>query len=92
MMKAITYKGIYSEIVRNNGREVTIRTDKRDAQKTLVVDYSQFSPRQQKMLARSTTHVDYKEVTSYMDPKVKIKIPVNTPRCCDPSTELYWSM
>lgn len=22
----------------------------------------------------------------------EIEIPVNTPRCCDPSTELYWSM
>jgi hypothetical protein len=21
-----------------------------------------------------------------------IEIPVNTPRCCDPSTETYWSM
>ena len=21
-----------------------------------------------------------------------VEIPVNTPRCCDPSTELYWSM
>jgi hypothetical protein len=22
----------------------------------------------------------------------EIEIPVDTPRCCDPSTELYWSM
>lgn len=23
---------------------------------------------------------------------VEIEIPVNTPRCCDPSSETYWSM
>lgn len=32
-----------------------------------------------------------KKVKSLMTGK-EVEIPVNTPRCCDPSTELYWSM
>jgi hypothetical protein len=93
MMKAVTYKGIYSPIVKNNGVEITIRVAKGEAKgSTLVVPYAEFSERQQKMLARNTTCVEYKEVTSYMDPNVKVKIPVDTPRSCDPSTELYWSL
>jgi hypothetical protein len=32
-----------------------------------------------------------KTVTNLMSGK-KIRIPENTPRSCDPSTELYWTM
>lgn len=35
--------------------------------------------------------VAMKTVRNRMTGKL-ISIPANTPRCCDPSTELYWSM
>lgn len=35
--------------------------------------------------------VKMKKVTNLMSGK-EIEIPSNTPRCCDPSSELYWSM
>jgi hypothetical protein len=35
--------------------------------------------------------VAMKTVRNLMSGK-EIQIPVNTPRSCDPSTELYWSM
>jgi hypothetical protein len=34
---------------------------------------------------------EVKEVTSLMTGK-KVTIAVDTPRCCDPSSEAYWSM
>jgi len=45
------------------------------------------------MLARNKTCVEMKKVKSYMNPDgPEIEIPVDTPVCCDPSTETYWSM
>lgn len=38
-----------------------------------------------------TKVVKMKRVTSLMSGQ-EIEIPSNTPRCCDPSSELYWSM
>lgn len=35
--------------------------------------------------------VKTKKVISLMSGK-EVEIPSNTPRCCDPSSELYWSM
>lgn len=35
--------------------------------------------------------VPMKKVRNLMS-GIEIEIPVNTPRCCDPSSELYWSM
>ena len=35
--------------------------------------------------------VKTKKVVSLMTGK-EVEIPSNTPRCCDPSSELYWSM
>lgn len=35
--------------------------------------------------------IPMKKVKNLMSGK-EIEIPVNTPRCCDPSTELYWTM
>ena len=35
--------------------------------------------------------VTTKKVVNLMSGK-EIEIPSNTPRCCDPSSELYWSM
>lgn len=35
--------------------------------------------------------VKMKKVTNFMS-GIEIEIPSNTPRCCDPSSELYWSM
>ena len=46
---------------------------------------------QQKMLKRNVTHTDYKEVKNMMTGAI-VKIPVDTPMSCDPSTETYWSM
>lgn len=34
---------------------------------------------------------EMKTVKNYMTGE-KVVIPANTPRCCDPSSELYWSM
>jgi hypothetical protein len=34
---------------------------------------------------------EMKTVKNYMTGE-KVVIPADTPRCCDPSTELYWSM
>jgi hypothetical protein len=95
MMKAITYKGIYSPIVKNNGCEVTIRCKNPGTISTFdqVIPYSEFSARQQKMLARNKTCVEMKKVKSYMNPDgPEIEIPVDSPASCDPSTETYWSM
>ena len=91
-MKAITYRGVYSPIIKNNGIAITIIVAKGVGQgSTQIVNYKEFSSRQQKMLARNVTHTDYKEVTNLMS-GTKVKIAVNTPMCCDPSTELYWTM
>ena len=38
-----------------------------------------------------TNVVHMKKVTNLISGK-EIEIPSNTPSCCDPSTELYWSM
>lgn len=94
MMKAITYKGVYSPIVKNNGVEVTIRVQVGKAKgSTQIIPYAEFSSRQQKMLARNKTCTEYKLVKSLMSPNGKdIKIAVDTPVSCDPSTETYWSM
>jgi len=55
MMKAITYKGIYSPILKNNGCEVTIQCKKPGQICTFeqVIPYREFTKRQQKMLARN---------------------------------------
>lgn len=37
------------------------------------------------------TVVKTKKVISLISGK-EVEIPSNTPRCCDPSSELYWSM
>jgi hypothetical protein len=93
MMKAITHKGIYSPIVKNNGCEVTILMKKGKTTFEQVLAYSEFSKRQQKMLARNKTCVEYRKVKSLMNPNgPDIEIAVDTPLCCDPSTETYWSM
>lgn len=34
---------------------------------------------------------EMKTVKNYMTGE-KVEIPVDTPRCCDPSSELYWTM
>ena len=91
-MKAITYKGVYSPIIKNNGIAITISVAKGDAKGgTQIVNYKEFSSRQQKMLKRNVTHTDYKEVKNMMTGAI-VKIPVDTPMSCDPSTETYWSM
>ena len=38
-----------------------------------------------------TVEPEMKTVTNLMS-GIEIEIPVDTRRCCDPSTELYWSM
>ena len=94
-MKAITYKGLYCPILRNNGVAVTViithDTDTEAKGSTQVLRYKDFTSRQRKMLARSVTHTDYKEVKNMMTGAI-VKIPVDTPMSCDPSTETYWSM
>jgi 5-bromo-4-chloroindolyl phosphate hydrolysis protein len=91
-MKAITYKGVYSPIVKNNGIAITIIVAQGDAKgSTQIVNYKEFSSRQQKMLKRNVTHTDYKEVKNLMTGTI-VKIPVDTPHSCDPSGELYWTM
>ena len=91
-MKAITHGGVYSPIIKNNGVEITIIVAKGAAKgSTQILDYTEFSPRQRKMLARNVTHTDYKVVKNMMTGS-SVKIPVNTPSSCDPSTELYWTM
>ena len=91
-MKAITYKGVYSPIVKNNGIAITIIVAKGDAKgSTQIVSYKEFSSRQQKMLKRNVTHTDYKEVKNLMTGK-DVVIPADTPWCCNPASETYWSM
>jgi len=83
MMKAITYKGIYSPILKNNGCEVTIQCKKPGQICTFeqVIPYREFTKRQQKMLARN------------MNPDgPDIQVPIDAPAHLDPSTETYWSM
>ena len=91
-MKAITYKGVYSPIIKNNGNAITIVIAKGDAKgSTQIITYKEFSSRQQIMLKRNVTHTDYKEVKNMMTGTIVV-IPVDTPPSCDPSTETYWSM
>jgi len=91
-MKAITYKGVYSPIIKNNGIAITIIVAKGEAAgSTQIISYKDFTSRQRKMLARNVTHTDYKEVKNMMTGAI-VKIPVDTPMSCDPSTETYWSM
>lgn len=42
-------------------------------------------------VSRYRQHIPTKTVRSLMTGE-EVAIPVDTPRCCDPSTELYWSM
>ena len=44
-----------------------------------------------KIVARDTYRAPMKKVLNLMS-GVEIEIPADTPRCCDPSSELYWSM
>ena len=91
-MKAITHKGVYSPIIKNNGIAITIIVAKGEAKgSTQIISYKDFTSRQRKMLARNVTHTDYKEVKNMMTGAI-VKIPVDTPMSCDPSTETYWSM
>lgn len=95
MMKAITYKGVYSPILKNNGCEVTIQCKKPGQICTFeqVIPYREFTKRQQKMLARNKTCTEYRKVKSYMNPTgPDIEVAVDAPLCCDPSSETYWSM
>jgi len=93
MMKAITHKGTYSPIVRNNGCEVTLLLKKGKTTFEQVVSYSEFSKRQQKMLARNKTVTEYRTTKSYMNPTgPDILVAVDAPLSCDPSSETYWSM
>ena len=41
--------------------------------------------------SRKTKPVKMKKVTNLMS-GIEIEIAEDTPRCCDPSTELYWAM
>jgi hypothetical protein len=43
------------------------------------------------IVARDTYQAPTKKVKNLMS-GVEIEIPADTPRCCDPSSELYWSM
>lgn len=43
------------------------------------------------IIEASTYQVPMKKVKNLMS-GVEIEIPADTPRCCDPSSELYWSM
>jgi hypothetical protein len=91
-MKAITYKGLYCPILRNNGVAITLIIPKGESKgSSEVVTYKEFSSRQRKMLSRGVTHTDYKEVRNLMTGAI-VKIPVDTPMSCDPSTETYWSL
>ena len=94
MMKAITYKGVYSPIVKNNGAYVTLIVSKGDAKgSTQVASYNEFSKRQQTLLARNKTCTEYRTTKSAMNPNgPDIQVPVDAPVSCDPSTETYWSM
>ena len=89
MMKAITHKGIYSPIVRNNGCEVTLLIKKGKTTFEQVVAYSEFSKRQQKMLARNKTHTDYHMVKNVMNGAL-VQEAVDTPYGCSVSDEAYW--
>lgn len=95
MMKAITYKGVYSPILKNNGCEVTIQCKKPGQICTFeqVIPYREFTKRQQKLLARNKTCTEYRTTKSYMNPTgPDIKVAVDAPLSCDPSSETYWSM
>jgi hypothetical protein len=43
------------------------------------------------IVARDTYRAPMKKVLNLMS-GVEIEIPADTPRCCDPSSELYWTM
>ena len=94
MMKAITYKGVYSPILRNNGVEITIRVQKGPAKGgTQVIPYGEFSGRQQKMLKRNKTVTEYRTAKNLMTPAgPDIQVPIDAPPHMDPSSETYWSM
>jgi hypothetical protein len=89
MMKAITHKGTYSPIVRNNGCEVTLLLKNGKTTFEQVVSYSEFSERQQKMLARNKTHTDYRTVTNVMT-GATVQEAVDLPYSCSVSNEAYW--
>ena len=95
MMKAITYKGVYSPIVKNNGCEVTIRCKNPGTISTFdqVIPYSEFSARQQKMLKRNKTITEFRTAKNLMNPAgPDIQVPIDAPPHMDPSSETYWSM
>ena len=89
MMKAITHKGTYSPIVRNNGCEVTLLLKKGKTTFEQVVSYSEFSERQQKMLVRNKTHTDYRTVTNVMT-GATVQEAVDLPYSCSVANEAYW--
>jgi len=89
MMKAITHKGTYSPIVRNNGCEVTLLLKKGKTTFEQVVSYSEFSKRQQKMLARNKTHTDYRTVKNLMT-GATVQEATDLPYSCSVANEAYW--
>ena len=93
MMKAITYKGVYTPILKNNGCEVTLLMKKGRTTWEAVVPFSEFSKRQRTMLRRNKTVTEYRTTKSMMNPDgPDILVPVDAPAHLDPSTETYWSM
>ena len=61
------------------------------ATRTRLCNKAGWSIDQLKIVSRDSYRAPMKKVKNLMS-GVEIEIPADTPRCCDPSSELYWSM
>jgi hypothetical protein len=62
-----------------------------EATRTRLINKAGWSIDQLKIVERKSYQAPMKKVKNLMS-GVEIEIPADTPRCCDPSSELYWSM
>jgi hypothetical protein len=61
------------------------------ATRTRLCNKAGWTESQLNIVARDTYQAPMKKVLNLMS-GVEIEISADTPRCCDPSSELYWSM
>lgn len=61
------------------------------ATRTRLCNKAGWSVSELKIVERSTYQAPMKKVKNLMT-GVEIEISADTPRCCDPSSELYWTM
>ena len=92
-MKTVVFDDKRWNITRNNGVDCDLVRSNSDGsvEKRSAVPFYQFPKRVRNRLRKGKNVTEMKTV-KVLTTGQEIQIPVDTSACCDPSTELYWSM